>query len=191
MRWDKGDTPIVAQGPSVIIPLPVLPPARIHAAPPPPPTRELRYFVLTGQVLKQYKSAKDLAYSPQDETNIMVRWEGTCDSRLGAHPLYLNLSCCAGCRVAEGCRASFARMHMTAHPLLRQGCVVVWEGLLQDGLHTHVVISSKPAVHLPPDYRAAPSSGRGCAEARTGPSQWLTQAATPCCGLVRCPSLLP
>lgn len=54
-------------------------------------------------MLKQYKSAKDLAYSPQDETNIMVRWEGFLNASLGAYLLYLNHSCCAGCRVAEGC----------------------------------------------------------------------------------------
>ena len=33
---------------------------------------ELRYVVLSGQSLKQYKSAKDLCYNPREETNIMV-----------------------------------------------------------------------------------------------------------------------
>ncbi|KAG1675120.1 hypothetical protein FOA52_003343, partial [Chlamydomonas sp. UWO 241] len=40
---------------------------------------DLRYFVLNGQVLKQYKSAKDLVYNPQEEISIMgcvVEWEG-------------------------------------------------------------------------------------------------------------------
>ena len=34
---------------------------------------ELRYFVLSGQQLRQYKSAKDLVYNPREETSIMVR----------------------------------------------------------------------------------------------------------------------
>jgi hypothetical protein len=33
---------------------------------------ELRYFVLNGQLLKQYKSAKDLIYSPREEICVMV-----------------------------------------------------------------------------------------------------------------------
>ena len=33
---------------------------------------ELRYFVLSGQSIRQYKSAKDLVYNPREETSIMV-----------------------------------------------------------------------------------------------------------------------
>lgn len=36
------------------------------------PDWDLRYFVLNGQTLMQYKSAKDLVYNPQEEISIMV-----------------------------------------------------------------------------------------------------------------------
>jgi len=45
---------------------------------------DLRYFVLCGQVLKQYKSAKDLVYNPQEEMSVMgcqVEWEGSVGHR--------------------------------------------------------------------------------------------------------------